>query len=99
MVVIGFLGRSEWQARVTVWAMVMVLMGPQAVPVFERAVHRARLPRWLSCCHALRWFRSVEDAGGADHLELPAQMFACAWAALAQRGPHTACPTRPRADT
>jgi len=26
--------------------------------------HPPRMPRWLSTCHALRWFRSVEGAGG-----------------------------------
>jgi hypothetical protein len=43
VMVVGFGGRSERQPSMTVRAMVMMLMRPQTVSVFERAVHRARL--------------------------------------------------------
>ena len=57
VVVVGLLGRPERQTRVSVGSVVMMLMRPQAMSVFERSAHRARLPD-----AAL----AVEHSGSAD---------------------------------
>ena len=44
VMVIGGPGRSEGKARVAMRTAMMMFMGPQTVPVFQRSVHRARLP-------------------------------------------------------